>query len=1045
MRMKSYAIALLSVAIAFSFKLLVAPLISPQPPFLLFFGAIMISAFYGGMRSGLLATMLSALVSNQFFLNGTLPMVNPWGQVLAVAMFIVEGAFVTRTIAALVSLQKKLRIGQESLRNSEIRFRNLVEQSPIGILIFSPDGFLKQANHAWETLWDTTVEQVQGYNLLTDPQAASLGVLPLIQRAFAGEAVHLPPVYYDPSINNLLGRSRWVETWLYPLKTEAGITQEVVMTVQDVSDRKQVEEALQIAYDDLEERVQRRTQELQQQIAERQRVEVALRESERRFRAIFNQTFQFIGLMQPDGILLEANQAALDFGGLTRSQVIDRPFWEAHWWQASPETRTQLQAAIAQAASGEFVRYQVDVLGAGDRVATIDFSINPVRNDSGEVVLLIPEGRDITEQKQAEQTLRSFFDSASMMMGVVELVGTEDILHIADNTTAAQFFGYTPADMANRRASEMGAPNPHIQMWVHHYQQAAQTQTPVRFEYTHPTPEGDRCLSVTVSAIPTRSPQPPRFAYIVEDISDRKQREAQIRQLNAELEQRVRDRTAELEEANRNLEQSEQRFRLVAESMPQIVWTALPDGSVDYYNQRWAEFSGISTQSGQGWGWQPVLHPEDAQLTIDAWKHAVETGELYECEHRIRRADGKFCWHLSRGLPLRDDNGLILKWFGTATDIQEQKQTQEDLWESRERFRQLAETIEDVFWLMDMRTQQVLYVNPAYEQIWGRSRSSLYTQPEDWMDAIHPDDRNRVRTVFHSQATLGGFDEIYRIVRPDGSQRWIRDRGFPIQDAAGKVYRVAGLAEDITERKRSEETLKRQSEELALANRLKDEFLATISHELRTPLNAMLGWTKLLPTRQFNPETTERALDAIARNTQSLAQLVEDVLDMSDIITGQLHLQTAPVSLALVIEQAIAAIHLAAEAKNIQITASYESSINVVLGDEGRLRQIVWNLLSNAVKFTPNGGKITVRLDRKENQAHVQVSDTGKGISTDFLPYVFDRFRQEDGSITRPYGGLGLGLAIVRYLVEQHGGTVEASSPGENQGATFMVRLPLVA
>jgi PAS domain S-box-containing protein len=300
------------------------------------------------------------------------------------------------------------------------------------------------------------------------------------------------------------------------------------------------------------------------------------------------------------------------------------------------------------------------------------------------------------------------------------------------------------------------------------------------------------------------------------------------------------------------------------------------------------------------------------------------------------------------------------------------------------------------------------------------------------------------------------------------------------------------------------------------ANRMKDEFLATLSHELRTPLNAMLGWTQLLRTRTFDPVKMAQALETIDRNTKSLAALIEDILDVSGIMMGKLHLYVAPCELISVIEAAIETIRPAAEAKLIQIECCLDASAELVWGDTNRLQQVVWNLLSNAVKFTPKGGRVEIRLERVEqlersvqdlqvegthprtitnetvngdpltrdhripkpltssvkggfpsecqslssiesripdhssltqvynSYAQIRVTDTGKGISTHFLPYVFDRFRQENSSSTRSYGGLGLGLALVRYLVEQHGGTVEAFSPGEDMGATFTVQLPLL-
>ncbi|MEW6496871.1 MAG: ATP-binding protein, partial [Cyanobacteriota bacterium] len=227
------------------------------------------------------------------------------------------------------------------------------------------------------------------------------------------------------------------------------------------------------------------------------------------------------------------------------------------------------------------------------------------------------------------------------------------------------------------------------------------------------------------------------------------------------------------------------------------------------------------------------------------------------------------------------------------------------------------------------------------------------------------------------------------------------------------------------------------------ANRTKDEFLATLSHELRTPLNAMLGWTKLLRTRKFDESTAARALETIDRNTKSLATLIEDVLDVSRIIRGKLHLHIRPIELSPVIEAAIDAVSSAADAKAIQIQLMLDPSAGIVSGDPDRLQQVVWNLLSNAIKFTPKGGRVEVELSRIGTYIQIRVTDTGKGISPEFLPFVFDRFRQADSSITRSYGGLGLGLAIVRHLVEMHGGTVRAESPGEGQGATFIVQLPV--
>jgi signal transduction histidine kinase/CheY-like chemotaxis protein len=258
------------------------------------------------------------------------------------------------------------------------------------------------------------------------------------------------------------------------------------------------------------------------------------------------------------------------------------------------------------------------------------------------------------------------------------------------------------------------------------------------------------------------------------------------------------------------------------------------------------------------------------------------------------------------------------------------------------------------------------------------------------------------------------------------------------------------LEAEIAERKEAEERLRVSlvQEQLARAeaeqaSRLKDEFLATASHELRTPLTAILGWAHMLRHGKLNEKNAERALETIERNARCQAQLVEDILDVSHIITGKLRLNIEAVDVAPVINAAIDSVQLAADSKNIQLKVTLDPSARRVSGDASRLQQVVWNLLSNAIKFTPKGGRVEVRLEREGANAQLKVSDTGCGLDSDFLPYLFERFRQADGSNTRRHGGLGLGLSIVRHLVELHGGTVRADSPGAGGGATFTIELPL--
>ncbi|MBD1863023.1 MULTISPECIES: ATP-binding protein, partial [Trichocoleus] len=286
------------------------------------------------------------------------------------------------------------------------------------------------------------------------------------------------------------------------------------------------------------------------------------------------------------------------------------------------------------------------------------------------------------------------------------------------------------------------------------------------------------------------------------------------------------------------------------------------------------------------------------------------------------------------------------------------------------------------------------------------------------------------------------FEKAY--IRKDGSQ-------VPILLGAARLesdeLAWVCFVLDLSESKKVEALLRQQAEELSRANRLKDEFLATVSHELRTPLNAMLGWATMLRSRHLDEATTNRAIETIERNARAQNQLINDLLDVSRIITGKLRLNVRPVILVSVIEAAIDSIRPAAEAKDIRLQSILDPGAGPVSGDSDRLQQVFWNLLSNAVKFTPKGGRVQIRLERInshiESHIEVTVSDTGQGISPEFLPYVFERLQQADSTTTRAHGGLGLGLAIVRHLVELHGGSVDATSAGEGKGATFMVNLPI--
>ena len=353
--------------------------------------------------------------------------------------------------------------------------------------------------------------------------------------------------------------------------------------------------------------------------------------------------------------------------------------------------------------------------------------------------------------------------------------------------------------------------------------------------------------------------------------------------------------------------------------------------------------------------------------------------------------------------------------------------------------------------------------NIAAEHLFGFTAADMIGQS---ITRIIPADLQHEEAEILAKIRRGERIERYETVRvrKDGQKLDISLTISPIRDSSGQVIGAAKIAHDITARRRAERTLLERDAQLSKlsadrelsleseraarseAERLghmKDEFLATLSHELRTPLNAIQGWATLLREHRVKPEEFDRGLETIERNARVQVQIVNDLLDMSRIISGKIHLEVQPLYLHEIVNSAIEAVRQSAVARDIRIQPLLDSRIGLVRGDPNRLQQVLWNLLSNAIKFTPKGGRVQIVLERCHSHAEIRIEDNGIGIRAEFLPHVFDRFRQADASTTRHYGGLGLGLSIVKNLLELHGGTVCVKSPGENQGSTFIVILPI--
>ena len=529
----------------------------------------------------------------------------------------------------------------------------------------------------------------------------------------------------------------------------------------------------------------------------------------------------------------------------------------------------------------------------------------------------------------------------------------------------------------------------------------------------------------------------------------------QLKQQNAQLQREVEFR----KRTEQALRESKARLQKLAVNIPGVIYQFVKnsEGSfkfeyISYACQKIYELESEDILKN------PELcfdqhHPDDREYLGEKIADSARTLEPFAFEWRIVTPSGKLKWLQSNSRPEMRDNGDIV-WYGVLFDISDRKQAEAARSQINQTLEALIRACPLAITVLGADDGTVKMWNPAAERIFGWSESEAVGQ---FVPSIPPDKREEFMANLkgiRAGNAIAGMETQRQ--RKDGSSIDIGLWATPVRDGNGNINCMSILA-DISDRKQVEaeraQLLDREQAARAQAeaiNRLKDEFLATLSHELRTPLNAILGWAQMLRRGKYTEASLATGLEAIERQSRVQVQLVEDLLDVSRIIQGKLALKPGWFDMVKTIEVALNSVRFAAEAKSVTVTPEFDPAVGLMSGDTQRLQQVVSNLLTNAVKFTPAGGTVRLRLSAvaltdspSPNYVQITVSDTGKGISAEFLPYVFDRFRQADGSITRADSGLGLGLAIVRHLVELHRGTVRAESPGEGLGATFTVMLPL--
>ncbi|MDQ3687975.1 MAG: PAS domain S-box protein [Acidobacteriota bacterium] len=485
------------------------------------------------------------------------------------------------------------------------------------------------------------------------------------------------------------------------------------------------------------------------------------------------------------------------------------------------------------------------------------------------------------------------------------------------------------------------------------------------------------------------------------------------------------------------LRESEERYRLMTENAKDYAIIFLDtDAHIKTWSSGAERILGWKEEEVVGQlGWI-IFTPEDRANGIPEKELSTAAAKGRAADERWHvRKDGSRFFGSGEMIGLFDEAGELRGFAKIFRDLTERKRMDDALRESEEKFRNLANSISQFAWMADAEGY-IFWYNQRWFDYTGTTLEEM--QGWGWQKVHHPEEVERVVKSF-SQAIATGepWEETFPLRSRYGEYRWFLSRALPIRDELGRITRWFGTNTDVEELRQA----RKSAEE---ASRLKDEFLATVSHELRTPLTAVIGWTHILRAGQLDEAGAARALETVERNARAQNQLIEDLLDISRIITGKLRLDVRPIDPVGFLEAAIEAVHPAAEAKGVRLQKVLDTGTGAISGDADRLQQVVWNLLSNAIKFTPKGGRVQLRLERINSHVEIIVTDTGAGIKPEFLPFVFDRFRQADGSTTRAHGGLGLGLAIARNLVELHGGTVHADSHGEGRGATFTVTLPLV-
>jgi PAS domain S-box-containing protein len=893
-----------------------------------------------------------------------------------------------------------------ALQESEIRCRSVVESNMIGIGFWDVGGAITEANDALlEMIGYTREELVSGqisWVELTPPEYGELDRAALAQVAESGSCAPFEKEYIRKDGTR------------FPILVGAGnlqgCTDKGSFFVLDITDRKQAQN-------------------------QNRENEIRIRSQLAEIDLVYNTTPVGLSFVDTNLRYIRINKCLAEINGRSIADHIGRTVREA-----IPEIADMVEPIYRQVLAAQTpvldLEIKAETLQQPGVVRDWQVSFYPVSDESGTLLGVSSVVAEITDRNQAKRVIqqseaifRRLLESNIFGVAIGDFSG-----RIAyANDSLLKMVGYTRSEQLSgqMRWDRMTPPE-----YLHLDAKAAQeirdrgVATPFKKEYIRK--DGSRVpilMGGTILCPDDRAPETIVAFYI--DLTEISRVEAELKNNQERLQ--IAQQAGKIGTFEWNVQTNSVACTPELEAL-----YGLPSGGLDGSYQNLLE----------------IVHPDDRAVTEQQVQAAIASGEELNIEYRICRPDKSEGWIACRAKVFPDDRGLPWRMIGVNVDISDRKQAETARSQINQTLEALIRACPLAITVLDAEDGTVKMWNPAAERILGWSELEAVGQ---FMPSIPADKREEFMANLQgirAGKAIAGMETQRQ--RKDGSSIDIGLWATPVRDGKGNINCMSIIA-DITDRKQVEaeraQLLDRAQAARAQAeaiNRLKEEFLATLSHELRTPLNAILGWAQILRRGKYTEASLATGLEAIERQSRVQVQLVEDLLDVSRIIQGKLALKPGWFSMVKTIEVALNSVNFVAEAKSVTVSSEFDPAVSLTWGDTQRLQQVVSNLLTNAVKFTPAGGTVQVRLSAvavtdspTPNYVQITVSDTGKGISAEFLPYVFDRFRQADGSITRADSGLGLGLAIVRHLVELHGGTVHAASPGEGFGATFTVMLPL--